>query len=91
MKHLMMKLERDRIRFTPDGKVAVVDAIKALSAKDGAKRIWSLLKEEHPEFKEICEHYNFQENKRISVVDGAGWEKIENALLDYLMDHHPSP
>lgn len=90
MKHFMVKLDGDRLRFTPDGKVAVVDAIKALSAKDGAERIWRSLKEERPEFKKLCQQYNFQEDKADFVVDGEGWEKIEDALLDYLLDHHLS-
>jgi hypothetical protein len=39
-----MKLDGDRVRFTPDGKVAVVDAIRALSAVERAERIWDSLK-----------------------------------------------
>jgi hypothetical protein len=87
MKHYMMKLDGDRVRFTPDGKVAVVDAIKALSAVEGAERIWQSLKKERPEFKDLCERYNFQEDKIDSVVDGESWGKIEDALLDHLVDH----
>jgi hypothetical protein len=87
MKHYMMKLDGDRVRFTPDGKVAVVDAIKALSAVEGAERIWQSLKKERPEFKDLCERYNFQEDKIDSVVDGESWGKIEDALLEHLIDH----
>ena len=87
MKHYIMKLDGDRVRFTPDGKVAVVDAIKALSAVEGAERIWQSLKKERPEFKDLCERYNFQEDKIDSVVDGESWGKIEDALLDYIVDH----
>jgi hypothetical protein len=87
MKHYMMKLDGGRVRFTPDGKVAVVDAIKALSAVEGAERIWQSLKKERPEFKDLCERYNFQEDKIDSVVDGTSWGKIEAALLDYIVDH----
>ena len=90
MKHFTMQLDRDRVRFTPDGKVAVIDAIKALSAREGAERIWESLKEERPEFKTLCESYHFQKNRIDSVVDGEGWEKIEDALLDYILDHSPS-
>ena len=90
MKHFMMQLDGDRVRFTPDGKVAVIDAIKALSAREGAERIWESLKEERPEFKALCQSYHFQEDKIDSVVDGEGWEKIEDALLDYILDHSPS-
>ena len=84
MRHITMQLDGDRIRFTPDGKIAVVDAIKALSTEDGADRIWESLKKECPEFKNLCQSYYFQENKTDAVVDGQGWEKIEAALLDYI-------
>ena len=87
MKHYMMKLNGDRVRFTPDGKVAIVDAIKALIAVEGAERLWQSLKNERPEFKDLCERYNFQEDKIDSVVDGESWGKIEDALLDYIADH----
>ena len=90
MKHYSMKLDGDLVRFTPDGKIAVVDAIKALSARRGADRIWESLKEERPEFKELCQTYIFKENKIDSVVDGEGWEKIEDALLDYILEHNSS-
>lgn len=90
MKHFTMQLDKDRVRFTPDGKIAVVDAIKALSASEGAERIWASLKKERPEFKNLCQRYNFHENKMNSVVDGEGWEKIEDALLDYILDHRRS-
>jgi len=90
MRHYTMELDKDRVRFTPDGKVAVVDAIKALSASKGAERIWESLKKERPEFKRLCQTYNFHENKMDSVVDGEGWEKIEDALLDYILDHGSS-
>ena len=90
MKHYMMKLDGDPVRFTPDGKVAVVDAIRALSAAEGAERIWESLKKERPEFKDLCQRYNFQEDKIDSVVDGQSWVKIEDALLDYIIDHRSS-
>jgi hypothetical protein len=90
MKHFMMQLDGNPVRFTPDGKIAVVDAIKALSARDCAERIWESLKEERPEFKALCQNYHFQKDKIDSVVDGEGWEKIEDALVDYILDHSPS-
>ena len=90
MRHYSMKLDGDRVRFTPDGKIAVVDAIRALSAGKAAGRIWESLKSERPEFKDLCQGYNFREDQTVSVVDGKGWEKIEDALLDYIVDHHAS-
>jgi len=90
MKHFTMKLDGDSVRFTPDGKIAVVDAIKALSARQGAEHIWQSLKEDRPEFRDLCQSYNFQESKTDSVVDSEGWQKIEDALLDYILDHSPT-
>ena len=88
MKHYSMKLDGDHIRFTPDGKIAVVDAIRALTAKKGANRIWESLKAERPEFKELCHSHTFKGDKTDSVADGEAWAKIEDALLDYIVDHH---
>jgi hypothetical protein len=90
MNHYSMKLDGDRVRFTPDGRIAVVDAIKALSAKKGAEQIWESLKEDRPEFEDLCQSYTFREDQADSVVDGEGWEKIEDALLDYILDHNPA-
>ena len=84
MNHYKMKLDGDSIRFTPDGKVAVVDAIKALSAKNDAEQIWEALKKQCPEFKEICQRYKFKEEESDCVADGEVWQMIENALLDYI-------
>jgi hypothetical protein len=88
MKHYSMELDGDRVRFTPDGKIAVVDAIKALSATKSGEHIWKSLKQERPEFKALCQDYHFREDRPDSVVDGHGWEKIEDALLDYILDRH---
>ena len=87
MKHFTMSIDGERVRFTPDGKIAIVDAIKALSAREDPEQIWASLKAERPEFDDICEGYIFKDNKMAPVVDGKGWEQIENALLDYILDH----
>lgn len=85
MKHqFTIKLDNDHIRFTPDGKVAVVDAIKALSGSGEPESVWESLKAESPEINELYQDYDFYENKSEAVVDGTGWEKIEAALLDYM-------
>jgi hypothetical protein len=82
-----LELDNDQIRFTPDGKVAVVDAIKALSALGKPETVWESLKAKSPEINEVYQDYDFTESKSEAVVDGEGWEKIEAALLDYMLDH----
>jgi len=86
-----LKLDNDLIRFTPDGKVAVVDAIKALIALGEPESVWESLKAESPEINEVYQDYDFAESKSEAVVDGEGWEKIEVALMDYMLDHDYSP
>lgn len=86
-----VKLDNDHIRFTPDGKVAVVDAIKALSDLGEPETVWESLKAESPEINEVYQDYDFSESKSEAVVDGEGWEKIEAALLDYMLDHDRTP
>lgn len=88
MIHFTMQLDGERVRFTPDGKIAVVDAIKALSAREEAERIWESLKKERPEFDDLCQDYNFQKDKTDPVVDSESWEKIEDALLDHILNQH---
>jgi len=90
-RQLTLKLDNDHIRFTPDGKVAVVDAIKALSDLGDPETIWELLKAGSPEIKGVYQDYDFAESKSEAVVDGEGWEKIETALLDYILDHDSTP
>lgn len=90
MKHVAMKIDGNHIRFSPDGKVAVIDAIKALGAKDDAEQIWETLKKQYPEFKEICQNYKFKEEQSDSVVDGEAWQMIEDALYNYMISHTTS-
>jgi len=70
--------------------VAVVDAIKALSALGKPESVWESLKAECPEIKGLYQDYDFHENKPEAVVDGNGLDKIEAALLGYMLDHDRS-
>jgi hypothetical protein len=86
MNHFKLNLDGDLIRFTPDGKIAVVDAIKALSGRQDAECIWERIKEYHPEFKHVCERYKFQEDQMDVIVGAESWKKIEDALLNFILD-----
>ncbi len=87
--HITMQLVDSAVKFTPDGKVAVVDAIRALSASEEALGIWQVLKKERPELRDRCERYDFRKNQSEAVVDSEGWEQIEDALLKYILDQGP--
>jgi hypothetical protein len=85
VKSLKLTLEDDEVKFTPDGKVAIVDAIGALSNDDDPGFIWETLKAAHPEIRQYCQDFQYK-HETISVTDSRGWEKIEAILFDYLIE-----
>jgi hypothetical protein len=94
---LTVHLDEKPVRFTPDGKVSVVDAIEATMHSNRAHDIWETLKDGHPEILHYCEDYPFQEETPIPVVDSTGWEMIMTLLFCYLSNddreksgHHAS-
>jgi hypothetical protein len=85
---LILNLENNPIRFTPDGRVSVVDAIRAVSNVRCPGDLWESLKAEHPEILPFCEEYLFLGEGSVSVVTSEGWEKIWALLPDYLSDRY---
>lgn len=85
-KTYQVNLDGTDIRFTPEGKVAVLDAIQALTAKDRPERVWHNLVQTNPEITTICETYRFTDTEASVVVDGSGWAIIEDLLLIYMIE-----
>ena len=81
---VIVTLDSAPLRFTPDGKVSVIDAIRAVSSSNHPYSIWENLKAEHPEILIYCEDYCFQEEGPIPVIDSKGWERVWMLLPDYL-------
>jgi len=67
-KEFILSLEKNSVRFTPSGEIAVIDAINALSESDGAEEIWQRLKNENPEILSHCKPFHFSKNKSVIVV-----------------------
>ncbi|UCD78205.1 MAG: hypothetical protein JSW26_22775 [Desulfobacterales bacterium] len=87
MKHYYtIQLDGSAVRFTPKGEVAVLDAIQALSGSDRAGYIWQDILRAHPKIARRCHNYPFRKNTSIEVVANEGWEEIEEALIDYIID-----
>lgn len=84
--YLSLNLGGDVVRFTPDGKVAVEDAIRALFGENHPVTVWRHLKRHHPELDSHCQDYSFDDVTTGPVTDGDGWEIIEATLLDYVLD-----
>jgi hypothetical protein len=87
MAEIQVSLDEHAIRFTPDGKIAVMDAIRALSEKSDAGHIWRDLSQNNPEIITLCDHYKFQKKSQSTpVACGQTWEKIQVLLFDYLVE-----
>ncbi len=80
-------LDHERVRFTPEGKISVIDAIKAISETDCAHCLWEDLSREHPELLEYCDEFSFHKNGNLPVADSQGWEKIHVLLFDHLVEN----
>ena len=75
--------EEQFVRFTPDGKIVIVDAIASLTSFHDPADLWERIRTEHPETAEMCEDYAFT-GENLSVIDGEGWEQIIELLPEYL-------
>lgn len=85
-RYYTIRLDGDSVRFTPKGEVAVVDAIHALSGSKRAGFIWQDIRKSHPKINKRCHEYPFRKNAPTEVIDNEGWEQIEEALIDYILD-----
>jgi hypothetical protein len=86
-RYYTMRLDGNAVRFTPTGEVAIVDAIQALSGSDRAGLIWQDIRKAHPKLDSRCHGFSFRKNGSTEVVDNEGWEKIEEALINYIIDN----
>jgi hypothetical protein len=81
-----VQLEDDAIRFTPDGRIAIVDAIRALSDSDCPCCIWEDLINNHPQLSDMCSKYTFQGDESVAVANSENWNVIQSLLLEQLME-----
>lgn len=84
VKSLMLTLDQDKFRFTPDGKVSVLDIIAALCATDEPETIWEEIILQHPQIYGFCEDFPYKDDA-IKVVDARGFHILEKVLFHYLM------
>jgi len=86
VKTYQVNLDGKDIRFTPEGKVAVLDAIQALTAKDQPESVWHDLVQANPGITTVCETYRFTDSDPSMVVDRSGWAIIEDLLLVHMIE-----
>jgi hypothetical protein len=90
---LTVNMEDGAVRFTQDGRMSVLDAIRTLTLSERPEKIWKDLKKEHPELLDHCEdRYDLHEGL-LTVVDGTGWEMMWGFLMAYVLKtwEDPSP
>ena len=84
--NLVVHFDGDPVRFTPDGKVSVLDAIGALVNSECPGYLWDDVQKKHPEIMRYCGSYSFQNGQSLPVVDNEGWNMLRTVLIDYLGD-----
>lgn len=84
---VILELEENTVRFTANGRIAVIDAIGALSETDCPTGIWEELKRSHPQIANICSNHCFSREGNTPVADSESWEIIQTLLLDHLIDN----
>jgi hypothetical protein len=89
MGSIIIDIDEAPVRFTPEGKVSVVDAIGAVAGSDDSPAIWENIKSEHPQILEHCDQHAFQGTRSVAVVDSEGWEKIWEILPYYIFPLDP--
>jgi hypothetical protein len=81
---LTIHLDDRAVKFTPDGRVAVFDAIGAVTGSDRPRAIWKDLRDTYPEVRAFCDHYLFSGARSVPVVDSEGWGRILPLLVTYV-------
>jgi hypothetical protein len=82
--NLVVHFDGEPVRFTPDGKVSVLDAIGALIDSECPGYLWDDVKRKHPEIMSYCGSYSFQKGQVQPVVNNEGWNILSLVLMDYL-------
>ena len=86
---LVVELGTEQVRFTPDGRVSVLDAIQVVTGSKCPALLWEKLSSEHPQVLKHCEDYWFPGEDSIPVVDTKGWEMILALLVKQSSDPNP--
>jgi len=84
--NLVVHFDGDPVRFTPDGRLSVLDAIGALTHSCCPDSLWDDVKKKHPEIMSYCGSYSFQKGQTLPVVNNEGWDMLLTALVDYLVE-----
>jgi hypothetical protein len=82
---VLVAIDDKDIRFTPDGKVAALDAIGALSERLPAELAWEGFRSDNPDI--ACEEYTFPGDETLCVIDRRTMERVEDWLFAYTLEN----
>ena len=83
---ITVHLDEDPVRFTPDGRMSVLDAISALTLSAHPTLIWEDLQKRHPEILNHCGTYPFQGEESLPIIDREGWDTMWVMLSVYVLE-----
>lgn len=83
---MQVTLDDMPVRFTPDGKLYIVDAIAALAQIHEANDLWETLQKEKPQVKQYVDYHHGEGDKLLPITDSDGWDHIQDHLFDHLIE-----
>ena len=72
------------VRFTFEGQVYVVDAIRAVCENRNPGVLWNQITKHSPELLDCISEFKSDNSDTVPVVDSKGWEKVQDALIDMI-------
>ena len=80
----VFNLDSIDVWFTPDGRISVLDAIKAVTMSNHPHDLWKKISGKRPSVMEHCELYRNNNEQPFLVADIAGWDTISALLFEEL-------
>ena len=84
--NLKLKLDDDTVRFTPEGRIFLIDVIGMLVDTPSATDFWRDLKARKPEIEAHIEYQRMSGEQMVPTTDSSGWDSVNTLLFDYLIE-----
>ena len=85
-KPMQVTIDDVSVRFTPDGKLYIVDAIAALAQIQKPSDLWETLQKERPQVKQYVDYRYAGGDPPRPITDSEGWDHIQEHLFDHLIE-----
>ncbi len=76
-----LKLDEDVVRFSPDGKVVLLDAVKALTGREPSEALLAGMKTKLSDMAARCEERDIPGEGSVTVICSEGWLRICDWLI----------